>query len=558
MKRTTTYLSLACACLITSIELYAADQIVANTNDSGVGSLRQAITDVGTGETITFNVSLDGLTITLGGTQLEISKSLTIDASALTSGLTIDANNASRIFLVNTGNTVILNSLTLTNGQATAGGAISNSGELTINDSTLTDNESTQTDGNGGGAIFSNDTLTINNCILSSNNSANNGGAISNLGTLNINIATISDNDANDNGGGLYNAIGTVNIDNVTISGNTTDYGGGISNSGIIFLNNSTLSNNSADIYSGGVDNFEGSLNSSNSTFSANHADLDGGAINNYTGAVTLINNTISGNTSFRNGGGVYSEDSTLTLINTIVGNNSASTSGPDVWSSATPATTGVNLISNLSDSGLSVGPTVALASPLLAPLGDYGGSTQTMPPLPGSPSIEGAVLFPATPTTDQQGSARPFGLLPDIGAVEAFALADVTLVDSADSDGIDDRVEEGIFGDTTTANATSDTDGDGSLDIDEIANMTNPLDPNDYFRILSFAPASGFDPTTNPVFDVTIKTFPGFDYEFECNQNLDFSGTPDTIEIPETGGFTETFEVELAAGKDFIRAVKK
>jgi hypothetical protein len=42
----------------------AADQVVINTNDSGAGSLRQAIADVGTGETITFNLTTPA-TITL-------------------------------------------------------------------------------------------------------------------------------------------------------------------------------------------------------------------------------------------------------------------------------------------------------------------------------------------------------------------------------------------------------------------------------------------------------------------------------------------------------------
>lgn len=67
---------------------HAANQIVANTNDSDADSLRQAIADVGSGETITFDPSLSGQTITLNG-QLAISKSLTIDASALPDRLTI-------------------------------------------------------------------------------------------------------------------------------------------------------------------------------------------------------------------------------------------------------------------------------------------------------------------------------------------------------------------------------------------------------------------------------------------------------------------------------------
>jgi hypothetical protein len=54
---------------------YAADQVVLNTNDSGTGSLRQAITEVGSGEEITFNVTG---TITLTTGELSIDKSMTI------------------------------------------------------------------------------------------------------------------------------------------------------------------------------------------------------------------------------------------------------------------------------------------------------------------------------------------------------------------------------------------------------------------------------------------------------------------------------------------------
>ena len=62
---------------------------------------------------------------------------------------------------------------------------------------------------------------------------------------------------------------------------------------------------------------------------------------------------------------------------------------------------------------------------PLLAPLGDYGGPTQTMPPLPGSPAIDAGDNAAASGlATDQRGMARVqsggYGLpVVDIGAVE-------------------------------------------------------------------------------------------------------------------------------------------
>jgi hypothetical protein len=55
---------------------------------------------------------------------------------------------------------------------------------------------------------------------------------------------------------------------------------------------------------------------------------------------------------------------------------------------------------------------------PLLAPLGNYGGPTPTMPPLPGSPAIDAGDNTNA-PATDQQGLPRVVNGTIDIGAVE-------------------------------------------------------------------------------------------------------------------------------------------
>jgi len=58
--------------------------------------------------------------------------------------------------------------------------------------------------------------------------------------------------------------------------------------------------------------------------------------------------------------------------------------------------------------------------TPLLASLGNYGGPTQTMPPLPGSPAIDaGSDSVTNLFATDQRGFARLAGAHVDIGAVE-------------------------------------------------------------------------------------------------------------------------------------------
>ncbi len=70
------------------------------------------------------------------------------------------------------------------------------------------------------------------------------GGGIENLGTLTINDCTVSGNFANDGGGGITNA-GTLTITASTINGNYTQWGGGIENLGTLTINDCTISGNS-------------------------------------------------------------------------------------------------------------------------------------------------------------------------------------------------------------------------------------------------------------------------------------------------------------------------
>lgn len=139
---------------IGAVELHAAR--VANTSDSGAGSLRQAVEDPYIGY-IGFDPTLSGATLTLAGGQLLIGKSLTIDASALSGGFTINADEQSRVMDIQPGNTVALHRLTLTGGRATtggfpayAGGAILNHySNLTLTACTLSGNLAVF-----GGAVF--------------------------------------------------------------------------------------------------------------------------------------------------------------------------------------------------------------------------------------------------------------------------------------------------------------------------------------------------------------------------------------------------------------------
>lgn len=102
--------------------------VVTNQNDSGAGSLRQAIADANASaglDTITFSVSG---TITLTSGQLVISDDVIIDGDATNDGIgdiIINGNASDRVVQVTSGTSVTLTNLTLTNGTSAAqGGAI--------------------------------------------------------------------------------------------------------------------------------------------------------------------------------------------------------------------------------------------------------------------------------------------------------------------------------------------------------------------------------------------------------------------------------------------------
>lgn len=347
-------------------------------------------------------------------------------------------------------------------------------------------------------------------------------------------------------GAGIFSDGATVTLTNCIVTGNSalSAQGGGIYNEtgGVLNIVRSTLSENRA-FSGGGIRNF-GTVNLTNSTLSGNTATSSaGGGISNL-GAVDMNHSTLADNTALSSGGGIFtSETGTLNINNTIVAGNVATT---DVNVSG-PVPTGSNNLTT--------------GDPLLAPLGDYGGPAETMPPLPGSPAIEGAVLLGTTPLTDQRGNPRPSGPLPDLGAVEAGSLLLGMLADS-DNDDIPDVMEgpDGPYPYLTVGidDSLVDTDGDGSTDAEEIANMTDPNDASDSFRVLGFALAPGFDPLSNPLVSITFSSFPGLDYEAETDNAL---GTfePVSGSLLTADDFTETVELLLEPGtKSFGRVGRR
>jgi hypothetical protein len=225
---------------------------------------------------------------------------------------------------------------------------------------------------------------------------------------------------------------------NVSMVGLTLDQGGGsgfnttggaiISNQATLTLDQCTLSGNSARM-GGGIDMFKGSLTLTNCTFVNNTASLYGGGIANRNGQLTMTHCTITGNTApAGQGSGIAnsgSDPAPQTEVQNciIVGNTSS-----DLHIVSGPTNTFVSLGGNVIGTGQAttaftqtndvIGITAATLS--LAPLASYGGSTQTMPPLPGSPAVDRAVS--SSVSIDQRGLSRT-------GMAMPMALANPTAV---------------------------------------------------------------------------------------------------------------------------------
>jgi hypothetical protein len=263
--------------------------VTVKTNlDSGTGSLRAAIASAHNGDTIVFDKSLNGSTITLTSGELLINHVITIAGPGATN-LTISGNNASRVFEVasTVPKNVTLSGLTVSNGVAFLGGGILNSGVLTVSNCTLSGNVTTTR--GGGGGIHNDGTLTVSGTMLTSNSApgGGSGGGIYNSGPLTISASTLSSNSAG-TGGGIYNTGGIITINpGSTLSGNSANAGGGIYNQagtiGALTVSGSALSGNSANI-GGGIYNYDGALTVSGSTLSGNSASEEGVASTSPTG----------------------------------------------------------------------------------------------------------------------------------------------------------------------------------------------------------------------------------------------------------------------------------
>ncbi|MBI2612881.1 CSLREA domain-containing protein [Candidatus Kaiserbacteria bacterium] len=352
----------------------------ADTNDGVCDadcSLREAIgaanalagADVVTLPAGTYTLSIVGTGEDLNATgDLDITDDLTVSGAGAATTI-IDGGGIDRVLTVFSGVTVLIDAVTIQNGDPEAGA--------------------------GAGGVLNAGTLTLTKSIVTDNTGENFGGGILNTGTLTLTDTTVSDN--------------------ILLGSNTSGGGGGIFSSGTLTLTRSTVSGNSTIGRGGGIYGADPTITITNSTISGNTA-LNGGGIFNRFGTVLITHATITDNTATDNGGGIWNFGGTMTLENSIVSSNTAATPSDDCAGGITSL--GHNIAS---DASCALGGTGDLNStdPLLGPLQNNGGETETHALLAGSPAIDAVPLLSCTVTTDQRGITRPQGPGCDIGAFE-------------------------------------------------------------------------------------------------------------------------------------------
>lgn len=322
------------------------------------------------------------------------------DGQALT---TLDGGASGTVVTVQTGATVSLDGLTITNG---GDSGIVNRGGLTLTNCTVSNSSPAAGGYYGGGGIFcdaATGPTTLRNCTIAGNDVPNTAGYL---------------------GGGLYAyGSGPVTIEDSTFSGNYAPYGGAFFVDGTdLTLVRSTVSGNTSNTFGVAYSIGGGNLTIVNSTI----ADNAGGGVEFLDGSCVIRSTTITGNDGLGYSGGAYAFGTTpITITNSIVAGQVNALYGADVIGGFTSA--GHNLIGSFDPTGATgfaagvngdqVGTPGAPIDPLVGPLGDNGGPTFTRIPLAGSPAVDAGDQVVFEPT-DQRGVVRTAGTV-NIGSVE-------------------------------------------------------------------------------------------------------------------------------------------
>ncbi|MEQ1923783.1 MAG: choice-of-anchor Q domain-containing protein, partial [Pyrinomonadaceae bacterium] len=383
MRNITRYLSLYLVVTATilgaaTLNAMAATFTVSNTNDTGGGSLRQAVLDSNAAagsDTIVFDALFNSPQTIILASVISLDPA-TGDSLTITGPgqnlLTVSGNNAVPIFDLSSGDTAFLSGMTL---RQAVFGAITNAGNLTATNMTFDANTSSNffnyTGAIGNRAALS---LTVTGCTFTNNiNTLLGGGAVgfnptNATATATITNSTFTNNSAtndgfNSLGGAIYHSTGSMTITGSTFTGNGTTGNGGaiaVQGGGRLTINSSVLTGNSSPANGGAIyyqpNGGTPFLNINNSTISNNTANSDsnttgtggGGLYLTGEGSVTITGSTINGNTANTGntatgiGGGIYVE-LPMTITNSTVSGNTAGRNGGGIYSN-TVGTANVNI----------------------------------------------------------------------------------------------------------------------------------------------------------------------------------------------------------------------
>jgi hypothetical protein len=433
---------------IGAFESYPANLYVINNNDSGAGSLRQAILDndgLGGGNSIYFSSNVTGtITLTSGSLVMNLSGQIVGPGAKV---LAVSGNHNGRVFDIRFGPTTI-SGLTIRDGLVVGmagflsqpgyderGGGILSQYSLLLSNCVVCSNSVIGGVGGspnfgqggkggkafGGGVYSSGPSLTLAYCLFEGNtciggnggNSTNNFGGFGGDG-LGGAVSTIA-SAANIIGCEFRNGLAKGgNGGNGSPSGVGGDsYGGGIYSQSILTVSASTIAGNTAagggglgsGAASGGGAYNTASWGFTNCTIANNTAASSsfssGGGVWSQ-GSLTVYNCTITGNQA-QYGGGIGGN---TTLGNTILAGNIAASAGNGPDGSGTFFSEGYALVQNTNGMSL-IGGALVGVDPLLLPLANNGGPTRTCALRAGSPAIDQGKN--RGPATDQRGAPRPF-----------------------------------------------------------------------------------------------------------------------------------------------------
>ncbi len=317
---------------------------VINLDDSGPGSLRQAILDANAA------AGADTINFTVNGTINLLSALPTVNTQVLINGLgqsvTIDGGNSVQPFAVNAGGNLTLNSLIVQNGSASNGGAVLASGgstQFTAINSTFQNN----TASGFGGAIFNESGAAINliNSDVRQNRSTFGGGVLSFGGDATYTNTRVEQNTANQGGGLLHFGNTTLTMNQGTSISNNQAIISDLNNSdhgvaGAMWVQNqvqfnatdTTIDNNTSGRHGGAMLIGAATIATfTNSSISGNSTDLEGGAIwSLQNSGINIINSQLNGNSGSNTGGAIYMENSDRGIVieNSTLDDNSGGFGG--------------------------------------------------------------------------------------------------------------------------------------------------------------------------------------------------------------------------------------